>query len=170
MVYSEVCNVTYVMSRMSRLSCVKCRVRKASGVSLKRASKMQLRGVDLRSVRHSSQKLWPVMDFLNFAICKSFVYVRGSSSKGNKDIWPKALFSLLIRGQNFAEKCSDTWFKDRVIHCIFNINPWWHGINIIFFAIKPCDSSDVANGLARDIHHCLRFWHSPLSQISRFRI
>ena len=37
------------------------------------------------------------------------------------------------------------------------------------FAIKPCDSSDVANGLARDIHHCLRFWHSPLSQISRFR-
>ena len=133
MVYSEVCNVTYVMSRMSRLSCVKCRVRKASGVSLKRASKMQLRGVDLRSVRHSSQKLWPVMDFLNFAICKSFVYVRGSSSKGNKDIWPKALFSLLIRGQNFAEKCSDTWFKDRVIHCIFNINPWWHGINIIFF-------------------------------------
>ena len=108
MVYSEVCNVTYVMSCVSRLSCVKCRVRKASGVSLKRASKMQLRGVDLRSVRHSSQKLWPVMDFLNFAICKSFVYVRGSSSKGNKDIWPKALFSLLIREQNFAEKCSDT--------------------------------------------------------------
>ena len=38
---------------------------------------MQLRDVDLRSVGHSSQKLWPVMDFLNFALCKSFVFVGG---------------------------------------------------------------------------------------------
>ena len=60
-------------------------------VSLKRALKMQLRDVDLRSVGHTSQKLWPVMDFLNFALCKSFVYVRGSSSKGRNDIWPKRL-------------------------------------------------------------------------------
>ena len=31
----------------------------SSGVSPKKASKMQLRNVDLRSVGHSSQKLWP---------------------------------------------------------------------------------------------------------------
>ena len=37
-----------------------------SGVSLKRALKMQLRGVDLRSVGHSSPKLWPKIDFWKF--------------------------------------------------------------------------------------------------------
>ena len=38
----------------------------ACGVSLKRAQKMQLRNVDLRSVGHSNQKLSPKIDFWDF--------------------------------------------------------------------------------------------------------
>ena len=41
-------------------------------------------------------------------------------------------------------------------------------ILIIFILFKPGDSSDIADGLTRDIHHLLRFWqiwHSPFSQI-----
>ena len=38
----------------------------ACGISLKRAQKMQLRNVDLRSVGHSHQKLSPKIDFWDF--------------------------------------------------------------------------------------------------------
>ena len=44
------------------------------------------------SVDHSSQKLWPVTDFLNFALCKSFEHVRGSGGDRKNDFWAKRLF------------------------------------------------------------------------------
>ena len=44
-------------------------------------------------------------------------------------------------------------------------------ILVIFIVIKPGDSSDVANGLAGDIHHCVsdsdefdEFHHRPRSR------
>ena len=43
-----------------------CKKNLTSGVSLKRASKMQHRDVDLRSLGHSSQKLWLKIDFWIF--------------------------------------------------------------------------------------------------------
>ena len=57
-------------------------------------------GIPEKSIKNVAQRRHPqvrrtlqskVMDFLNFALCKSFVYVRGSSSKGKNDIWPKHL-------------------------------------------------------------------------------
>ena len=38
-----------------------------------RHNKRWARGVDYRSIGHSIQKLWPKIDFQNFALCKSLV-------------------------------------------------------------------------------------------------
>ena len=84
---------------------------------------MQLRDVDLRSVGHSSQKLWPVMDFLNFALCKSFVYVRGSRLQFHRKWWFLAETPFLTIDQG-AKCCTKKW-------CTFqnsNIDAIWTGL------------------------------------------
>ena len=56
-----------------------------------------------RTVAHSSQKLWPVTDFLNFALCKSFVYVLC-----NLIFWDKNKNSFILKSQ-CLEKCCLFW-------------------------------------------------------------
>ena len=51
--------------------CVRWHERWASGVSLKRAFKMQFRNAYFKSLVHSSQKLWPKPDWGNFAPCSA---------------------------------------------------------------------------------------------------
>ena len=66
-----------------------------SGVSLKRASKMQLRNVDLRYVGHSIQKLWTKMDFGTFSPCISFEHEKSAGKRSffKIKIW-KLVFEL----------------------------------------------------------------------------
>ena len=50
-----------------------------NGVSLKRASKMQLRDVDLRSIGYSIEKLWPKSFFRN--TCNTILGMRAAPSQ-----------------------------------------------------------------------------------------
>ena len=84
-----------------------------SGVSLKRALKMQLRNVDLRYVGTSIQKLWPKMDFVNFPLvyplstkkCRQTVIFQDKNLK--IEIWaiPIGWHPVLTRFLSTREKC-----------------------------------------------------------------
>ena len=76
----------------------------SSGVSPKKASKMQLRNVDLRSVGHSSQKLWPKTFFGK----KCLVFCLISLKK------IRSTFSRLVRDLVQKAKCSKIFRRSRI--------------------------------------------------------
>ena len=76
----------------------------SSGVSPKRASKMQLRNVDLRSIGPSVQKLWPTTFFARKIPCILHC--------NEKKIWTS--FSRLDRGLVQKAKWSEKFRRSRI--------------------------------------------------------
>ena len=78
----------------------------SSGVSPKRASKMQLRDFDLSSVGHSSQKLWPKTCFQKKMPC-----ILHYNAKKIRDT-----ISILVRDLAQNAKWSEIFWRSRIQH------------------------------------------------------
>ena len=68
----------------------------SSGVSPKKASIMQLRDVDLRSVGHSSKKLWPKTFFGKKFLVFCLIKIGGMFSRLVRDLAQKAKWSNIL--------------------------------------------------------------------------
>ena len=109
-----------------------------SGVSLKRAFKMQFRNAYFRSLVHSSQKLWPKPDSGNFAQCILPCKIGGSQNLMKERYLSKTPFLTFVYLSkcninlpcffgNFQKRFLWTSSTSRNIICLKDI---WHSISM----------------------------------------
>ena len=132
-----------------------------SGVSPKKASKIQLRDVDLRSVRPSVKKLWPTTFFAWKMPCilhYNAKKIRNTISRQVRDLVQKAKWSEIFRRsriQALPTILNNLWQSEKVLCPVCPLHP----ICPVYPVHPVCLVNHVCSTTGFQLIHCLKVGH-----------